>query len=73
MTFSAEFNVTLREKSALKAMELGARRVEFIGLKFQLSDEMREAYARAYAMQADKKHENETLDKLYSISSMNGR
>ena len=69
MTFSAEFNVTLREKSALKAMELGARRVEFIGLKFQLSDEMREAYA----MQADKKHENETLDKLYSISSMNGR
>jgi hexosaminidase len=63
----------LREKNALEAMELGARRIDFIGLKFELSDEMREAYAKAYAMQADKKHENETLDTLYSITSMNGR
>ena len=54
-------------------MELGARRIDFIGLKFQLSDEMREAYAKAYAMQTDKTRENETLDTLYSISSMNGR
>jgi hexosaminidase len=64
---------TLREKNALEAMELGARRIDFIGLKFQLSDEMRDAYAKAYAMQSDKKHENETLDTLYSITSMNGR
>ena len=64
---------TLREKNALQAMELGARRIDFIGLKFQLSDEMREAYAKAYAMQSDKKHENETLDTLDSITSMNGR
>jgi hexosaminidase len=63
----------LREKSALEAMELGARRIDFIGMKFQLSDEMREAYAEAYAMQSDKKHENETLNTLYSITSMNGR
>ncbi len=63
----------LREKNALEAMELGARRIDFIGLKFQLSDEMREAYAKAYAMQSDKKHEDETLDTLYSITSMNGR
>lgn len=63
----------LREKNALEAMELGARRIDFIGLKFQLSDEMRAGYAKAYAMQSDKKHENETLDTLYSITSMNGR
>ncbi len=64
---------TLREKNALQAMELGARRIDFIGLKFQLSDEMREAYAKAYAMQSDKQHQNETLDTLDSITSMNGR
>ncbi len=64
---------TLRETNALEAMELGARRIDFIGLKFQLSDEMRAAYAKAYAMQSDKKRENETLDTLYSITSMNGR
>ena len=64
---------TLREKDALRAMELGARRIDFIGLKFQLSDEMRDAYAKAYAMQDDKKHETETQELLFSITSMNGR
>jgi hypothetical protein len=63
----------LRERSALQAMELGARRIDFIGLKFQLSDEMRVAYAKAYAMRDDKVHESQTQDVLYSISSMNGR
>lgn len=42
---------SLHEKDALRAMELGARRIDFIGLKFQLSDEMRDAYANAYAIQ----------------------
>jgi len=64
---------SLREKDALRAMELGARRIDFIGLKFQLSDEMREAYAKAYAMQDDSKREIETQELLFSITSMNGR
>jgi hexosaminidase len=64
---------TLREKDALVAMELGARRIDFIGLKFQLSDEMRSTYARAYAMKDDRKKDSATTDLLYSISSMNGR
>jgi hexosaminidase len=64
---------TLREKDALLAMELGARRIDFIGLKFQLSDEMRSIYARAYAMRNDRKKESAATDLLYSISSMNGR
>lgn len=64
---------SLREKDALRAMELGARRIDFIGLKFQLSDEMREAYAKAYAMQDDSKHAIETQELLFSITSMNGR
>ncbi len=63
----------LREPDALAAMELGARRIDFIGMKFQLSDEMRSAYAQAYAMHLDPKHETATRELLYSISSMNGR
>ena len=31
---------TLRETDAIDAMELGARRMDFIGLKFQLAEEM---------------------------------
>jgi len=64
---------TLHEKDALLAMEMAARRIDFIGLKFQLSDEMRSTYARAYAMKDDRTKDSATTDLLYSISSMNGR
>ena len=63
----------LRENDALKAMELGARRIDFIGMKFQLSDEMIAAYAKAYSWRDDKAHGAEALDVMYSITSMNGR
>jgi hypothetical protein len=68
-----ETDPSLREKDSLRAMELGARRIDFIGLKFQLSDGMREAYAQAYAMQHDRKKDSTTTNLLYSISSNNGR
>jgi hypothetical protein len=64
---------SLREKNALRAMELGARRIDFIALKFQLSDEMRAAYAEAYDQQHDRKKDSLTSNLLYSISSNNGR
>jgi hexosaminidase len=64
---------SLREKDSLRAMELGARRIDFIGLKFQLSDEMRDLYARAYDLQHDRKKDSTTTNLLYNISSMNGR
>jgi hypothetical protein len=54
-------------------MELGARRIDFIGLKFQLSDEMRDTYAQAYAQQHDRSKDSATRNLLDSISSMNGR
>jgi hypothetical protein len=63
----------LREKNSLRAMELGARRIDFIGLKFQLSDEMRDTYAQAYAMSKDRTKNTATNNLLDSISSMNGR
>jgi len=66
-------NPNLSEKDALAAMELGARRIDFIGAKFQLADEMRSAYAKALTLPKDEKHESETHEVLYSISSMNGR
>ena len=37
----------LREQSALEAMEVGARRLDFIGMKFQFADEIAQMYARA--------------------------
>jgi hexosaminidase len=64
---------SLREKDSLRAMELGARRIDFIGLKFQLSDEVRDTYAQAYAQQHDHSKDNATRNLLDSISSMNGR
>lgn len=63
----------LREIAALQAMELGARRIDFIGMKFQLAEEMSSAYAKALALKDDKKHATEARDLLESISSMNGR
>jgi len=36
----------LREPDAVDALELGARRMDFIGLKFQLADEMAQGYAQ---------------------------
>ena len=37
----------LREPDAIAAMEFGARRIDFLGLKFQLADEMTAGYAQA--------------------------
>jgi hexosaminidase len=37
----------LREGDAISAMEFGARRIDFLGLKFQLADEMADGYAQA--------------------------
>ena len=37
----------LREVAALEAMEVGARRLDFIGMKFQFADEIAQMYARA--------------------------
>jgi hypothetical protein len=38
----------LRESNALDAMEMGARRLDFIGMKFELSDEISRFYTHAY-------------------------
>jgi hexosaminidase len=66
---------SLRETEAIDALELGARRMDFIGLKFQLSDEIAAGYQRAYAMQdtTDKKQRATVSRELSDINGINGR
>ncbi len=66
---------SLREPDAIDAMELGARRLDFIGLKFQLADEMAAGYARAQADAAssDKKTRAMVSRELSDIRGINGR
>jgi len=66
---------SLREPAAIDALELGARRMDFIGLKFQLADEIAEGYQRAYSMQntKDKKQRMDVSRELSDINGVNGR
>jgi hypothetical protein len=68
-------DTALRETAAIDALELGARRMDFIGLKFQLTDEIAEGYQRAYAMQntKDKKQRMDVSRELSDINGVNGR
>jgi hexosaminidase len=66
---------SLRETAAIDALELGARRMDFIGLKFQLSEEIAEGYQRAFSMQntKDKKQRMDVGRELSEINGVNGR
>ncbi len=61
------------EPDALMAMDLGARRLDLIGLKFQLAQEIPEAYAKAVAQQHDQTQSAATATLLSEISGMSGR
>ena len=65
----------LAEPDAVDAMELGARRMDLIGLNFQLADEIVEGYQRAYALQGttDKKQRAAAARELNDINGINGR
>ncbi len=51
-------NPALRETDALDALDLGARRLDLIGLKFQVSDEIAGRYAAAWALRNSTKNED---------------
>jgi hexosaminidase len=61
----------LRQLDALDALSLGARRIDFIGMKFQFADEIAHAYADAYS-EAATPHSRAFSD-LAEISNANGR
>jgi hypothetical protein len=66
---------TLRHPDAIDALELGARRMDFIGLKFQLADEIVQGYSRAQAdaLSTDKKTHAQVGKELSDIRGINGR
>lgn len=66
---------TLRETDAIDAMELGARRFDFMAEKFQLADEMAKAYAQAQqdAVSTDPKTRKLVSAELSTINGVNGR
>jgi hypothetical protein len=65
-------NRTLENPEALDALELGARRIDFVGLKFQATDESVALYKQARAIAADKSRRDEVLAKLLTIGANNG-
>jgi hypothetical protein len=66
-------NPRLREVDALTAMDMGARRLDLIGLKFELAQEIAETYAAVLAREHDKSQSSATHNMLDEISSMFGR
>jgi hypothetical protein len=65
-------NPELREPGALEAMDMGARRLDLIGLKFEVSQDMVSNYAMAVAGQHDKAQKDKVENLIDEISSMNG-
>jgi hexosaminidase len=63
----------LTNQEALDAMELGARRMDFIGAKFQFAQDCVNLYAQAQKLAGDKTKWDEVSEALYTIGSGNGR
>ena len=66
-------NRGLENPEALDAMELGARRIDFIGLKFQEAAECASIYSQAQALAGDKTRWDEVAEMLETIGSNNGK
>jgi hypothetical protein len=66
-------NPGLKEQDALTAMDLGARRLDLIGMKFELADEIARSYATAIENQHDKTHDADVSNALSEIGGNNGR
>src|SRR6266568_5018837 len=75
MTLLAEARAAgkLGNPETLDAIELGARRIDFVGFKFQVAEECAAQYARAQALAGDKSRWSEVENILENIGSNNGR
>jgi hexosaminidase len=63
----------LDNQEALDAMELGARRIDFIGYKFQIANECATLYSQAVQMSGDEAKRGEVSNIMHTIGSNNGR
>ena len=62
----------LRETDAIDAMELGARKLDFIGQKFETADTIASLYNEAYSGQSDSQKAKLISGMLGTISGANG-
>jgi len=62
----------LRETDAVEAMEIGARRLDFLGQKFETADTIADLYRQAYAWQSDAQNAKHITGTLYTLSGANG-
>ena len=62
----------LRETDAIDAMELGARKLDFIGQKFETADLIASLYNQAYSWQSDPQNAKRISGTLYTLSGANG-
>jgi hexosaminidase len=64
----------VRDTDALAAIELGARRIDAIGAKFQIADDIERTYTRVYAMMRDTAQaRNVRWFDLADVTGVNGR
>jgi hypothetical protein len=54
-------------------MELGARKLDFIGEKFELVEEIADQYHALYEAQGDRARHNSIVDASYDMTGNNGR
>jgi hypothetical protein len=62
----------LRETDAIDAVELGARKLDFIGQKFETADTIASLYSQAYSWQSDPQSAKLISGTLGTISGANG-
>jgi hexosaminidase len=62
----------LRETDAVDALELGARRLDFIGQKFETADLIASLYRQAYSWQGDPQNAKRISGVLWSLAGANG-
>jgi len=74
LTLLAQARATgnLRNPEALDAIDLGARRIDFLGLKFQLADQIAAQYLRLYNGRQDHDTAIHTSRDLWNLSGVNG-
>jgi hypothetical protein len=65
--------VPLRESGALDAMDLGARRIDFLVFQFQTADQIADSYRRLYDGQKTPAISAHTSRDLWNLAGVNGR
>src|SRR5581483_9143625 len=68
----ARTEINLRNPEALDAMDLGARRIDFLAFKFQVADQIGDSYLRLYNGQQDHDTAIHTSRDLWDLSGVNG-